>query len=59
MVHWYELASPWWIESLLAAMKVVCPLVLVLEEPRSHDHGRNALYLRTALDLYLFTKKVQ
>ena len=59
MVHLYVLISPWWIESLLAAMQVFCPLVLVLEETRSHDRGRNAFYLRTALDSYLFTKTVR
>ena len=59
VVHLYVLILPWWIEILLAAMKVFCPLVLVLEEMRSPDRGRNASDLRTALDSYLSTKKVR
>ena len=59
VVHWHVLTSPWWSESLLAAMEVFCPLVLLLGGSRSRDHGRNAFYFRTALDLYLFMKKVR
>ena len=57
-VYWDVLFHLGGVRVFWPPLQTLVSLVLVLEEPRFHDCGSYAAYLRTALDSYRFRKKM-